>query len=114
MKARKRNPTNIDPATLPSNIRILPADEFQTELSQAQLNELRTGDHVKLCVKLERFWVMITKIVTTGEGNHIGYRGLIANHLTGTAAHGLSCGDSVEFPADLVIDRAPTSPDRRP
>ena len=113
MKARKRNPTNIDPATLPSNIRLALETDLPPKPTQAELNEVRVEDCVKIIVAQERFWVRVAEITAT-NGNQTGYRGLIANHLTGTAAHGLSCGDSVEFPADWVIDRAPTSPDRRP
>lgn len=65
-------------------------DTFEVP-SEAELDALSAGDHVKVCAGGERFWVQLASV----EGQVL--RGHVANELVATESHGLRHGAPVVF-----------------
>ena len=59
------------------------------------LQALRVGNWVKVCVNNERFWCVVTDI---SEGI---ITGRVDNNLL---QDGLQCGDVIQFPTDCIYD----------
>jgi len=59
--------------------------------SNKELDQIKKGSVVKICVGGERFWVSVTKV----SGKKI--TGRVDNDLVNTDAHGLRYNDAVEF-----------------
>lgn len=63
---------------------------------QSDLDAIKEGDNVKVCVQTERFWVK----VTSRQGNNI--TGKINNDLICSDDHGLFCDMIIDFTTDNV------------
>lgn len=64
--------------------------------SEAELQTLRAGDHVKVCHNDERFWVLLT------DANERTLKGRVNNVLV--CRQPFKCGDTVQFERKHVYD----------
>lgn len=84
----------IDYDNLKESIFDIPEQHLPSEL----LNEISTGDNVKLRAADEAFWVKVEEVYEDV------IRGIVDNRLICTDTHGLSLGDNVEFLKSNVFE----------
>ena len=66
--------------------------------SEEELNAIKKGDFIKVCVKTERFWVKVEEV----KGDII--QGFVDNDLVFSSEHELFYGDLVELEKKNVYD----------
>lgn len=73
--------------------------------TQADLDGIQPGSHVKVCAGGERFWVTVTAVEM---GDELGFTGVVGNHLNRHSEHGLAFHDSISFRAVNVYQVMPS------
>ena len=67
-------------------------------MQNSSIEDIKTGDFVKISRGGERFWVTLNNIVDDVCS------GIIDNDLVNTTDHGLNFGDKVHFPRNHILD----------
>lgn len=69
--------------------------------THGDLDTIKIGDYIKVCIKQERFWASVTEI----DGNTI--KAIVANELVNSPEHLLRYGNFIEVEKRHIYDILP-------